>query len=89
MTKGLPAGIPAVSVSLVLNVQWEAVCIELLDQVETRKAGLALAAPPLEHAQVLYGDACLTLEMSSSASIPCGLSPMTSFLRSDDQGTEM
>jgi hypothetical protein len=81
---------PAVSVLLVtgLNVHWDAVHIGLLEQVD-RNAGLALAAAPLEHAQAVCKAACSTLEMRSSARIPCGLPPMPSFLRSADRGTEM
>jgi len=39
------------AVSLVLNAQWEAVRTGLLEQVEARKAQLARAAAPLEHAE--------------------------------------
>jgi len=41
------------AVSLVLNAQWEAVRTGLLEQVEARKAELARAAAPLDHAEAV------------------------------------
>jgi hypothetical protein len=41
------------AVSLVLNAQWEAVRTGLLEQVEDRKAELARAAAPLDHAEAV------------------------------------
>ena len=47
----MPKNIVSAAVSLVLNAQWEAVRTGLLEQVEARKAELARAAAPLEHAE--------------------------------------
>jgi len=76
-------------VTAVLNVQWEAVRQGLLEQVEARKAELAQAAAPLQHAQAVGaasqacpGVAALSVAaealaaeaVSAGASRPVGLS---------------
>ena len=76
-------------VTAVLNVQWEAVRQGLLEQVEARKAELAQAAAPLQHAeavdaasQLCPGVAALSVAaealaaeaVSAGASRPVGLS---------------